>query len=194
MKEEPQKYRVYSFFFFFSPPEFRHVRPPHRTFFVISQHILICSANLSLISWSTVVLSKNETTLLLVLFVEPSSISTDSNELMRRRPLVGGATQKMEENPLDFMTARDGQVPHRRLIESPQTPFSFQTDGGRRRGWVTGRGYHFLTRGLEFKACAKPAGSHVVSQAEGHFVKPDEAAEGHKRCHWVCVGCGGGGV
>lgn len=112
-----------------------------------------------------------------------------------RRPLVGGTTQKIKENPLDFITTRDGQVPPAPHQESAD-PLSFQTDGGRRQGWVTGRGYHFWTSGLEFKACAKLVGSHVVSQAEGHFVKPDEAAEGHERCHWVCVGevvAGGGG-
>lgn len=121
-------------FFFFPPPRVPTCTSSTSHFFVISQHILICFANLSLISWSTVVFSKNETTLLLVLFIESSSISTDSNKLMRRRPLVGGATQKIKENTLDFLTARDGQVPQQHLIESPQTPFSFQTDGGRRRG------------------------------------------------------------
>lgn len=53
---------------------------------------------------------------------------------------------------------------------------------------MTGRRHHFLTRGLEFKAGAKLVSSHVASQAEGHFVKPDEAAEGHEGSQWVCVG------
>lgn len=80
------------------------------------------------------------------------------------RILAGSMTQKIQENPLKFLT---GATSTSARVRGPHR--YFQTDGGRCQGWVTGRGYHFLTGGLGFKAGAELVSSHVVSQAEGHW-------------------------